>query len=340
MRLKKLHMLTAVVLLASGSLAGSAGATTATLTGAGSSLAAPLVVEWAQAFQVFYGTQINFQEVGSQELANDVSSGTAQFGVSDAPVAKSQGGSCTGCLQIPWALTAIGIGYHVNGIGSRLHLDGSVLADIYLGQITSWNNSAIRALNPGLALPALHITPIYAKDSDDTYAFTDYLSKVSGPWRTKVGAGATVSFPGGLAAGGSSAVAALLESTNGTIAYAGASYLIARRLPAAAIENSAGAYEYPNLDNIADAARTVTHVPADDSIPIVDPSSSARTAYPISTFVYVIVPAHPAQRATLARWILYAIGAGQSFGPGLDFAAIPSIVAKAGKATVDAALGG
>src|SRR6202042_1630020 len=126
----------------------------------------------------------------------------------------------------------------------------------------------IAALNPGVKLPALKITPVSANASGDTSVFTQYLSKISSAWRAKVGTGDTVSFPTGVSSNGNAGVTALLQSTNGAIGYVGAAYLIAHKLPAAAIQNAAGNYEYPNLANIVAAGATVKRVPANGALPI------------------------------------------------------------------------
>jgi phosphate transport system substrate-binding protein len=305
-----------------------------TLSGAGSTLVAPILAEWAAAFQAFHGTVVRYDPVGSQAGIRDISSRTVDFAASDAPLTPAEASVCQSCYQIPWSLSAIGIGYHVGGIGPTLRLTGGVLAEIYLGQISRWNDSRIKALNPRTPLPALRITPIYTGTSGDTYTFTSYLSKVSTAWRTKVGYGLTVTFPTGVPANSTSAATALLESTNGSIAYLGAPFLLANRLPAAAIENSAGRFEYPNLTEIESAAQTIKHVGAGNALQLVDPPRSARIAYPISTFTYAIVPANAIQRSTLEQWISYAIGAGQEFGPALDFASLPSIVLRASEANL------
>jgi len=171
-----------------------------TLSGAGSTLVAPILAEWAAAFQAFHGTVVRYDPVGSQAEIRDISSRTVDFAASDAPLTPAEASVCQSCYQIPWSLSAIGIGYHVGGIGSTLRLTGGVLAEIYLGQISRWNDSRIKALNPRTPLPALRITPIYTGTSGDTYTFTSYLSKVSTAWRTKVGYGLTVTFPTGVPA--------------------------------------------------------------------------------------------------------------------------------------------
>jgi phosphate transport system substrate-binding protein len=306
------------------------------LSGAGSTLVAPLVAEWAQEFTVFFGVKIDYGSVGSQSGLTRLAGGSVDFAATDSPLTTTQLKNCSGCGQIPWALTAVGVGYHVSGAGNKLRLSPSVLAAIYLGQITKWNDRRITALNPGVHLPALKITPITSNASGDTYVFTQYLSRVSSAWRTKVGTGDTVSVPVGLTTNGNAGVTALLQSTNGAIGYVGASYLITHRLPAAAIQNAAGKYEYPNLPNITAAAATVKSVPANGALPIVNPPRTAATAYPISTFGYVVVSssATAARRAALRDWISFAVGAGQQFGQGLDFAPLPSLVARADRRAV------
>jgi phosphate ABC transporter phosphate-binding protein len=218
--------------------------------------------EWAQEFPVFYGVKVSYAPVGSQAGLNRLSSGGVDFAATDSPLTTTQLQACPHCGQIPWALTAIGLGYHVSGAGNKLRLSPSVLAKIYLGQITQWNDGRITALNPGVLPPALRITPLSANASGDTYVFTQYLSRVSAAWRAKVVTGDTVSFPAGLSTNGNAGVTALLQSTNGAIGYVGAAYLITHRLPAAAIQNAAGNYEYPNLANITAAAARVRSVPA------------------------------------------------------------------------------
>ncbi len=188
---------------------------------------------------------------------------------------------------------------------------------------------------------ALRITPIYTNASGDTSVFTQYLSKVSATWRTKVGAGDTVSFPTGLASNGNSGMTTLLQSTNGAIGYAGPAYLITHKLPAAAIENAAGDYEYPNLGNIIAAGATVKRVPANGALPIVDPPKSAPAAYPIATFSYIVVSstATAARKVALRDWISFAVAGGQRFGEGLDFAPVPALVAAADRRAVRAFAG-
>ncbi len=320
-----------------GTLASRAMAAGQTLNGAGSTLVAPLEAEWAQGFDNKYHDTVNYNAVGSGTGITDITNRIVDFGASDAPLTPSQAAACKDCVQIPWALSATGVGYNVPGAGSKLKLTGPTLAGIYLGQITNWDSSAIQKSNPGVKLPNLKITPIFRSDgSGDTYAFTNYLSAVSKTWSSSVGYATSVQFKAGVGAKGNSGVASQLEATQGGIAYVAVSYLIANKLNAAAIQNAAGKYEYPNLANIENAASQVTKVPAHNDIHIVDPSKKAKIAYPISTFTYAIVPQSGNKQASfLKAFISYAITTGQKAGPSLDFAPLPKVVLAADKKTIN-----
>ena len=335
------HLISAAAVAASavgfGGLTSKAMASGATLTGAGSTLVAPFEAEWAQGFDSKYGDTISYNAVGSGTGITDISQRIVGFGASDAPLTPTQAGTCNGCTEIPWALTATGIGYNVPGVGSKLHLTGADLAGIYLGQITNWDAPQIKASNPKLKLPNLAITPIYRSDgSGDTYVYTDYLSHVSTTWSKSVSYATSVSFPHGISAKGNSGVAALLQSTKGGIAYVAVSYLIADNIPAAAVENSAGKYEFPNLGNISNAAASVKRYTAGNPLAIVDPPKQAKIAYPISTFTYAIVPkSGNADLQILKAFLGYAITTGQRSGPSLDFAPLPKAVLAADKSAIN-----
>jgi phosphate transport system substrate-binding protein len=334
---RTLASLSAAALAVGGSAAFTASASAAaTLNGAGSTLVAPIEAEWASTFDSRTGNTVNYQAVGSGTGISDISAGTVDFGASDAPLSPSQAAGCHNCIQIPWALSATGVGYNVPGAGHKLHLTGPVLAGIYLGQITNWDAPQIKALNRGVHLPNLKITPVYRSDgSGDTYAFTNYLSHVSSAFRSRVGVGTSVSFPAGASGKGNSGVTAVLQGTQGSIAYIAVSYLISHQLPAVAIKNAAGKFEYPNLSNIENAAASVKHVPGNMALSIVNPPRSARIAYPISTFTYVIAPTTAPQAGLLKSFIKFALGSGHSYGQGLDFAPLPRAVVRADNAAVN-----
>ena len=332
---KRFASFTAVALMAtamSSVAAASAGA--AGLTGAGSTLIKPLLEEWKKPFEAKAGISLTYGAGGSAKGISEITARTVSFGASDAPFTPSQTAECKGCDEIPWALTATAVGFHLEGVES-LRLTGAVLVGIFDGQITNWNAPALAKLNPGVSLPSLPITAVHRSDgSGDTYAFTNYLSKVSTAWKSKYGFSTEFRAPGGVGEKGNAGVASVLRSTNGAIGYVSASYLLSEHLTGAAIQNAAGKFEYPNLKPIEAAAATIKKVPANDELHIVDPPKGAKRAYPIATFTYVLVPKVTEQKAELTKFVEYAIGPGQEFGPAKDFAALPKVVLKADKAAL------
>jgi phosphate transport system substrate-binding protein len=208
-----------------------------------------------------------------------------------------------------------------------------------MGQIKTWDDPAIKALNPGVSLPSTPIQPVHRTDgSGDTYAFTNYLSKVDPQFKSKIGNATTVSWPGGLGGKGNSGVGGVLTSTNGAIAYIAISYVLANNFDYALVQNAAGKYPTPGVASIAAAAHTVTSVPSDLSqgISITNPPASATNAYPISTFTYAIVPKSLSSSVAtpMKKFINWAVTSGQQYGPKLEFAPLPPKVVSAAKATV------
>jgi phosphate transport system substrate-binding protein len=306
-----------------------AGASAAGLTGAGSTLVAPLMTQWINGFEIKEGIPVKYASVGSGAGIAQITARTVDFGASDAPLTPEQAAACNGCVQIPWGLTAVGVGFNVPGV-KKLNLTGPILAGIYFGKITKWNDPKIKKANPKAHLPGLTITPVFRSDgSGDTYAFTRYLSKVSAAWKNEVGYATSVGFSHGVGGKGNSGVTATVTKTPGAIGYISASYLVAAGLGAAAIQNKAGNYEVPNLKNIESAASTVKSVPASNEITISDPPKRATLAYPISTFTYGIVPHNAGQKGFLQQFARYAVTIGQKYGAALDFAPLPSVVKKA-----------
>jgi phosphate transport system substrate-binding protein len=329
--LKRIRLFALVI---AGAIAGTTTGLTATanaagggaITGAGSTLVAQLMASWTAGVQGADGIQVTYGAVGSGAGIAQISARTVDFGASDAPLSAGQAAACNGCVQMPWAMSALGIGFHLNGI-RRLTLSGPVLASIYLGRITTWNDPAIAKLNKGVTLPAEKITPVFRSDgSGSTFAFTDYLDRVSRPWKAQVGSSTAVSFPTGVGAKGSAGVTAVVASTEGALGYIETSYLITHGLPGAAVVNAAGNAVYPNLSNIEAAGKSVTHVPANNELHIVNPPSKFKTAYPISTFTYVIVPKGSPKKSLLSPFIEYVTTKGQAYGPALDFPPIPKVV--------------
>jgi phosphate transport system substrate-binding protein len=314
---------------------GSSGSQGGGLTGAGSTFVYPLVVKWIPDYSKQHGVTITYGPIGSGGGIQQVTNRTVDFGASDAPLSADQAKACKGCLQIPWALGGTSIPYNVPGAPKHLKLTGEVLANIFLGKVTNWSDPAITSLNPGAKLPNLKISPIHRSDSSGTtYNVTDYLSKVSPEWKSKVGNGTEVAFPAGAGAKGSSGVAAALSRTTGGITYVDTAYSIQNSFAYAALKNRAGTFRLPDVNTVKAAAAAVTSIPPDNSISIVDPPAAAADAYPISTFTYAIVPEHTSKAALLKPFLTYAVTDGQRFGPALQFATLPGRIVTVDKQTI------
>jgi phosphate transport system substrate-binding protein len=322
------------VLAATSAGAASAKLSASSLVGAGSSLVAPAVQGvWGPAYQSEAGVNVQYSAVGSGAGIAQITARTVDFGASDAPMTPDQARHCHGCIEIPWALAATGPIENIPGInGLQLRLTGAVLAKIYLGQITSWNDPALKKLNPHVKLPGHSITTVHRSDgSGDTYAFTDYLSKVSHTWGSEIGKATSVSWPGGVGGKGNSGVAQVVRSTPYSIGYVSTAYVVQNHLHMVRLQNAAGSFTYPSVKSIESAARLVKKVPANTAISITAPPKSKqyRNAWPISTFTYVIVPTSSPKAAELRAFIGWALGAKQQKSiQHYVFAPLPSLVAK------------
>jgi phosphate transport system substrate-binding protein len=308
-----------------------------TITGAGSSFVSPLVSAWTPAVGSAFGYTLQYSPVGSGAGIAAITNRQVDFGASDAPLTPDQATACKGCVQIPWALSATSIAYNVPGAPVHLRLNGKVLADIFLGNITNWNDAAIKALNPGASMPDLKITPIFRSDgSGTTYNFTDFLSAVSPAWKSKVGNSTSVNFPAGIGARGSSGVAGLVSRTEGGITYVDVAFALKNKIRFAAIRNAAGKFHYPSLRRITAAAEAFPKVPKSNELHIVNPPKSAPLAYPISTYTYVIVPQQTSHAAELRKLIFWALTQGQKspFTAKLLFAPLPKSVLVASEKTL------
>jgi phosphate transport system substrate-binding protein len=298
-----------------------------TLNGAGSTLVYPLISQWEPDYATKASVTITYGAIGSGGGIAAITARTVDFGASDAPLSSDQATACKGCVQIPWALAATVVTYHVSGVPDKLKLDGPTVAKMFMGDIKTWDDPAIKALNPGVNLPSTKVTPIYRTDgSGDSFVFTSYLSAISPDWKSKVGASTQPSFPTGTGAEKNSGVAAAVASTDGSIGYVGISYIAADSLDQAVLKNAAGQFPVAGLASISAAAKAVTTIQPDGSIPLVNPPASASGAYPMSTYTYAIVPKNSPKASTLKAFFTYAIGDGQSFGPDLGFPALPAAV--------------
>jgi phosphate transport system substrate-binding protein len=320
----------------SSSSSSSGGSSTSPLVGAGSTLVAPLMSKWQADYESKTEETVTYGAIGSGGGIDQITSRSVDFGASDAPLTPEQFEEANGVEQIPWALSGTVPAYNVSGAPKNLKLSGEVLADIYLGKITQWNDPAIAKLNSGASLPSTKITPVYRSDgSGDTFAFTNYLSTVSPEFKSTVGTSTTVKFPTGVGAEKNDGVAAAISQTDGAIGYVGLAYALSNELSMPLVENSAGEFPEPNVESVEAAAGAVKTINKDNSISLADLPASAKGAYPISTYTYVIVPLESEKAEALKKFITYAISpAGQEFGPDLDFAPLPKQVVAAGKAAI------
>jgi phosphate transport system substrate-binding protein len=320
--------LVAIAITAGGATAASAKKQDTSISGAGSSFVYPLVSKWIPALGTAYGYNVSYNPIGSGGGIAAIQAGTVDFGASDAPLSADQFAGCKGCVQIPWALSATAIMYNLPGINCVLRLTGSILANIYLGNITKWNDAAITKINPKCSLSSTSITPVYRSDnSGTTYNFTDYLSTVNSTWKSKYGVGVNAQWPAGVGGKGSSGVSGVISKTEGSVGYADIAYALKNKLRFASMLNKSGKYATPGLRGIAAAAATAPKViTGDGAISIVDPPKGNPLAYPISTFTWVIASSNSSKRAEVRKMIYWAVTQGQTYTKPLLFYPLPKQV--------------
>jgi phosphate transport system substrate-binding protein len=309
---------------------GGAGGTTGTdttLNGAGSSFVFPLVDQWKAHYDK---ATIEYNPIGSGGGIEAITDRTVDFGATDAPLSREQQTNCGDCVVVPWALSATSIAYNLEGAPPHLKITGPVLANIYLGRITHWNDRALARLNPGVQLPDAAIAPIWRSDSSGTtYNFTEYLSAVSPSFKEKVGNSTQVNFPVGTGGAKSSGVSAVLQRTNGGITYVDVAYALESGFSYFAVENAAGTFVVPTLASIAAAGKAARP----DSLSVVNPKD-APGAYPISTYTYVILRKGSPKATALKDFVSWALTDGQQFGPKLLFAPLPAHIVESAQQTL------
>ena len=321
--------LTVATVVATGATAAPARTEASSLVGAGATFPFPLISKWIPEVANAYDLNVTYSPTGSGAGIAAITARTVDFGASDAPLSSTQLTDCKGCVVIPWALSATSVPYNLPGVNGRLRLDGPVLAQIYLGEITTWNDPKIAAMNPGRNLPNTKITPVFRSDgSGTTYNFAEYLSSVSPAFKSKVGVNTSVSFPTGIGARGSSGVAGVVKNTVGALTYVDVAYSLSNKFQFALIKNRAGKFATPGLRGInAAVSKVPDKVTQLSQLKIVDPPKAAgNLAYPIVTFTYVIAPTQSGKAADLRKFIYWAVTSGQKFGPPLLFQPLPKQV--------------
>jgi len=321
--------------------AGTAGAASSkrsatTLSGAGSTFVQPLVSQWISPLASAYGYELQYSGIGSGGGIAAVTARTVDFGASDAPLTPDQFTACKGCVQIPWALSATSVIYNLDGAKNLLHMNGATLSKIFAGQITQWDDPAIKALNKGVNLPSTKIATVHRSDnSGTTYNFTEYLSSVSGSWKSQYGKGVAVNWPNGTGSRGSAGVAATVSQTPGGIGYVDVAYALKNHLKFFSMQNSSGKFATPGLKGILAAASSDQKPEATtNELSIVNPPKKFPLAYPIATYTYVIVPTSSPKAAELRKFLFWAVTKGQSYGPKLLFQPIPKSVLVVAEKTI------
>jgi phosphate transport system substrate-binding protein len=299
-----------------------ANSTNGLLTAAGAPIEAGLEAQWSQAFEARADVSVTFSYTAP--AIKTVTARTTDFGATDLPLTTDQSAACDGCVLIPWALTATAVVYHLRGVHGQLHLTGRILAGIYLGMITNWDDKSLAAINRSIKLPNLAITAVHRTDpTGDTAALAGYLDALSNVAATGLGpAAGTVAWPGGVGEPNAARMAQELASKNGAIGYVDVGD--ARRLTVAAVRNAAGRYVLPNSPNVK-AAATV-HPMTQNGLSIVNPPKGRPLAYPISEFTYAIAPQHSPKATTVQQFFTFCTTVGQAYGQALGFTALPTWV--------------
>jgi phosphate transport system substrate-binding protein len=306
---------------------GTALASNVNLNGAGATFPFPLYSKWMFEYnKVNPNIRINYQSIGSGGGIRQISDRTVDFGASDAPMTDEQLAKAPAKLvHIPTTLGAVVVTYELPG-NPKLKLTPEVLAGIYLGQITTWNDKRVVELNSGVNLPAQPITVAHRSDGSGTTAvFTDYLCKVSPTWNAKVGKGTSVMWPVGLGGKGNEGVTGQVKTTPGSLGYVELAYAVENKLPYASIRNLAGTFVEPSIDSIvAAAASLASTIPADFRVSITN--APGPQSYPLASFTYLLVyedmPDHTKAEA-LAKFIWWAEHDGQKFSGPLRYAPLP-----------------
>lgn len=305
---------------------------TANLKGSGATFPNPLYQTWIAVYKkVNPDVTISYQSVGSGQGQTDFVRYLTDFGGTDSVLSDARiKAEAPDTLHVPTVLGAVVPTYNLSGVSAQLRFSPDTLAGIYLGKITNWNDSAIAADNPGVALPKRKITVVYRSDGSGTTAvWTDYLTKISADWKTKVGAGTAVRWPVGIGGPGNAGVTSTVLRTDGAIGYVELVYALGNKLPVPLIKNAAGNFVSPTLENVSSAAAGV-EIPADLRVSITN--AQGANSYPIAAFTYILVRQQtytdlPKAQA-LTDFIYWSLTDGQGGALRLGYAPLPDPVRK------------
>ena len=318
-------------LIAGAALAFGLAAHAADITGAGATFPYPIYAKWADAYKKATGVGLNYQSIGSGGGIAQIKAKTVDFGASDAPL-KPEELSAAGLMQFPAIIGGITPVVNIEGIvPGQLKLTGPVLADIYLGKIKSWNDKAITDLNPGLKLPADPITVVRRSDgSGTTFNFTDYLSKVSEEWKTKVGSATAVSWPEGVGGKGNEGVAAYVQRIKGSIGYVEYAYAKKNNMAYVLVQNKDGQYPKPDMATFQAAAAYADWKNAPGFYQIIT-NSPGKDSWPIAATSFILMhtsQAKPENGQQVLKFFDWSFKHGDKMAEELDYVPLPdSLVA-------------
>ncbi|AXK72009.1 phosphate ABC transporter substrate-binding protein PstS [Lysobacter sp. TY2-98] len=298
----------------------------ATITGAGATFIYPLLSKWSAEYAQKSGAKINYQSIGSGGGIAQIKAGTVDFGSSDKPLSSDELAQA-GLGQFPSAVGGVVPVINLPGIAAgQLKLTGPVLADIYLGKVTMWNDAAIAALNPGVALPAIKINVVKRSDgSGTTFNFVNYLSKVSPEWKTKVGEGTSVNWPTGIGGKGNEGVAAYVKQIKGSIGYVELAYAAENGMAHAQMQNAAGQWVQPSIASFQAAAATADWKNAKD-FSVVITNAPGEQAWPIAATNFILMykqPKDPARSKAALDFFRWALHDGGKTAESLNYVPLP-----------------
>jgi phosphate transport system substrate-binding protein len=314
-----------------------------TLDGAGATFPQPVYQEWASRFQKDTGTTVNYQGIGSGGGIAQFTAGTVDFGASDAAMTDEEEAAAAKKgrpVHIPTVMGAVTVSYNLAGVKSGLKLDGSTVANIFLGKITKWNDPAIKSQNAGVNLPASSISICHrSDDSGTTKNFTQFLADHSSAWKNGPGVDKSVKWPSGTGAKGNDGVAACIKQTQNSIGYVEQAYALANNFTFASVKNKSGKYITPTLPSTS-AAGTGLDIPSDLRISTID--APGASAYPITALTFLLVYEDPCkagmkaeQAKRLKAWLDYAEGTGQNVAGELQYAKLPDALHAKAEAKVN-----
>jgi phosphate transport system substrate-binding protein len=301
----------------------------ADLTGAGATFPAPLYSKWFSDYAAKTGVKINYQAIGSGGGIRQLTEGTVDFGASDAPMTDDEMSKLKGpVFHIPTVLGAVCITYNIDGVTQPIKLTGDVIANIYSGKITKWNDKAITALNSGVKLPSQDILVVHRSDgSGTTYIFTDYLSSVNADWAKAPGKGKEIQWPAGIGGKGNEGVAGQVKQTPGAIGYVELVYAKQNNLPVASIRNASGQFVDPSVESVTAAGEgAAAKFPPGTDYRVSIVNAPGATAYPISSFTYLLVNTtltDATKGKKLVDFLRWALTDGEKDAPALDYSPLP-----------------